>query len=292
MFFLVGGDLNLKEGEKIKLKVILCVLALATLAVPAAADKVDDLIWDLSYDASPTTRAEAAISLGRVGDERAVEPLIAALGDGNSDVRAAAAQALGKIGDPKAVEPLIIILRYDDAYSLARKQAIWALGMIGDARAVDPLISVLNNSGHPETQTLASEALGNIGDPRAVDPLIKALTDKDRFVRVSAAEALGEIGDPRAVGPLTKALDDHWIENYAAEALRKINESVANPPIEALDETGTAEPVEEPTTSSVPTVEEAPEETPRQTEKSPLPISVGAISLIAAVLFMEAKRDR
>jgi HEAT repeat protein len=39
-----------------------------------------------------------------------VEPLIAALKDENSDVRQAAAKALGKIGDPRAVEPLIAAL--------------------------------------------------------------------------------------------------------------------------------------------------------------------------------------
>lgn len=273
-----------------KSKLVFASLLVAMLLMPASADKVDDLIWDLSYDASPTVRAEAAISLGRVGDNRAVDPLIEALGDGNSDVRAAAAQSLGKIGDPKAVEPLIVILRYDDTYSLSRKQAIWALGMIGDARAVDPLISVLNNSGHPDTQALAAEALGKIGDPRAVNPLITALKDKDRFVRGSAAEALGEIGNPSAIAPLTKALDDHWIAGYAAEALAKINQSIANPPTETLNEIDSLEPVEK----EVP--EEAPnavtKENPVSSEKSPLPISIGAISLIAAAVVMKSCRNR
>ncbi len=184
-----------------------------------------------------------------------------------------------------------MIIRYDDSYSLARKQAIWALGMIGDARAVDPLISVLNDSG-PETQTLAAEALGNIGDARAVDPLIKALTDRDRFVRGSAAKALGKIGDARAVDPLIKALDDHWIADYAAEALREINESIANPPTEAFDEIDTAKLTEEPAVSSVSAVEEKTGETPNHAEESPLPLSIGALSLITAALFIRSRRER
>jgi len=269
----------------------LCVIALTALLMPAMADKVDDLIWDLSYDASPTVRAEAAISLGRVGDARAVDPLIEALSDGNELVRAAAAQALGRIGDPKAVDPLIRTLnsvQYDVYENQeVQKQTIWALGYIGDPKAVDPLIRSL------EVDPVdAASALGQIGDPRAVDPLIKALNDDNYFTRRAAASALGEIGDPRAIGPLTKALDDHWVEAYAAEALKEINESVTNPPSKAIDEIeDTAEPINEPAASSVPTVDEEPEETPNHGEESPLPLSIGALSLITAALFIRSRRE-
>jgi len=48
--------------------------------------------------------------LGKIGDPRAVEPLLAALGDEKSDVRWAAAKALGQIGTP-AGELLLAALR-------------------------------------------------------------------------------------------------------------------------------------------------------------------------------------
>jgi hypothetical protein len=51
-----------------------------------------------------------------------------------------AAEALGEIGDKRAVEPLIKALGYEDEY--VRKSAAEALGKIGDARAVEPLIKV------------------------------------------------------------------------------------------------------------------------------------------------------
>lgn len=51
-------------------------------------------------------------------------------------VRGAAAVALGKIGDKRAVEPLVKILEDDDA--LYRKAAI-ALADLGDKRAIEPL---------------------------------------------------------------------------------------------------------------------------------------------------------
>lgn len=40
------------------------------------------------------------------------------------------------------------------------------------------------------------------------------------------------------------------------------------------------------------TREEAPEETPINAKESPLPLSIGAISLIVAVFFMKSRRDR
>ncbi|MCP4109723.1 MAG: HEAT repeat domain-containing protein, partial [Desulfobacteraceae bacterium] len=49
----------------------------------------------------------AADALGKIGSEKALEPLISALGDQDSDVRIYAADALGKIGSEKALESLI-----------------------------------------------------------------------------------------------------------------------------------------------------------------------------------------
>jgi len=47
-------------------------------------------------------RGDAAMSLGSIGDVRAVEPLIQALNDENSDVRAEAKDALDKIKAEKS----------------------------------------------------------------------------------------------------------------------------------------------------------------------------------------------
>ncbi len=68
-------------GVKTKTKLILALLMLAALATSAVADEVDDLILDLKYGQA-NVRANAACSLGSIGDPRAVDPLIAALKDG------------------------------------------------------------------------------------------------------------------------------------------------------------------------------------------------------------------
>ncbi|MDD1699114.1 MAG: HEAT repeat domain-containing protein [Methanoregula sp.] len=59
------------------------------------------------------------------------------LTDDNEGNRWKAAEMLGRIGDPKAVEPLIETLWDDD--SRVRLKAAWALGQIGDQRGIRPL---------------------------------------------------------------------------------------------------------------------------------------------------------
>src|SRR5262245_58384443 len=69
------------------------------LTALAWADTVDDLSRKLRGDPDYKVRLSAALSLGKLGDRRAVGPLVDALGDKDRSVRAVAAGALGKIVD-------------------------------------------------------------------------------------------------------------------------------------------------------------------------------------------------
>ena len=88
----------------------------------------------LLHDDDPEVRKEAALALGIIGDERAVEPLIDALHDDDLEVREWAAWALGMVGDERAVEPLIDALLHDEDPRV-RWRVIYALERI---RAVVP----------------------------------------------------------------------------------------------------------------------------------------------------------
>ncbi|MDP6364523.1 MAG: HEAT repeat domain-containing protein, partial [Candidatus Poseidoniia archaeon] len=115
---------------------------------------------------------DAAIELGKLGDERAVEPLIEVLGDESKMIGVNAARALGEIGDVRAVEPLIKAL--DDEYGEVCEYAARALGQIGDARAVEPLIKALGDHYGPPMgwfRRHAAAALEAIGGPRAMEVL-------------------------------------------------------------------------------------------------------------------------
>jgi hypothetical protein len=181
-------------------------------------------------DKDQGVRRDAAHALGVIGDARAVEPLIKALGDEvEVDVRRVDTEVLGEIGEP-AVEPLIKALEDDEGN--VRYDVANVLGKIADARAVEPLIKALKDE-EAQVRVGAAMALGEIGDARAVEPLIKTLEDKENYVRGDAAGALGKITDARAVEPLIKALDDddEYVRGNAAEALGKIGDERAVEPL-------------------------------------------------------------
>ena len=142
--------------------------------------RLDGLIRQLT-NTSPGFRSHAARMIGSDPDfranPRAVQPLIAALTDTDTDVRESAASALfdmiefGEVKAPGAVDPLIDLLR-------------------------DP---------NPRVSSIAAKTLGAIKDPRAAKPLADALMDKKFPYPMAAVTALREIGAPVA-GPLIAAL--------------------------------------------------------------------------------------
>ena len=90
----------------------LFALLMSTAAWAAGSDvKVEDLVRAVTEDTNYKVRVQAALVLGKLGDPRAVQPLIKALADQNKTVRGIAASALGQLGDAAAVDPLRGLLR-------------------------------------------------------------------------------------------------------------------------------------------------------------------------------------
>jgi len=87
------------------------LLAAATASAAGPDVKVDDLIRAVTDDSNYKVRVQAALVLGKLGDTRAVQPLIKALGDANKTVRGIAASALGQLGDSSATDPLRSLLK-------------------------------------------------------------------------------------------------------------------------------------------------------------------------------------
>ena len=177
----------------------------------------------------------AAETLGKLGDVRAIAPLIEKLNDRSSTVRRAAAAALERIDSSwrgseaaRMAVPALLRRLSDDDESV-RWVAAEALGELGDARAVAPLIDRLNDDDY--VRGVASVALSKLGDARAVAPLIDRLADCDPTVRLVAAEALGKFGDAQAVAPLIDRLVDNvgmygtTVREAATAALERIDPS-------------------------------------------------------------------
>jgi len=207
-----------------------------------------NVVWRTSWppleDGSQTSPArEAAKTLGGLG-QMVMEPLIAALKDGNENVRWGAVLAFAVMKDKQAIVPLIGVLkdkevsvRYEVSRALGkidpnwresetarqavsvfiaelkdnnedvRMTAVEALGMTEDKRVVEPLIAALRDQSM-RVRRCAVEALAQIKDKHAVEPLIGALKNDDSKVRKAAIEALGIIQDKRALVPLIAALKD------------------------------------------------------------------------------------
>lgn len=104
-------------------------------AKPVAADNdmvskcVKILTYGAVHDYFKSTKTDAVVALGILGDERAVPTLIAHLeNEENAELRKEIVRALGLIGSPKAVSALERALK--DAYPHTRRHAAYALKQI------------------------------------------------------------------------------------------------------------------------------------------------------------------
>lgn len=139
--------------------------------------------------------------LGQIGSP-AVDVLLKLLRDW--DVRKSAIIALGKIRDERVLEPLMHQLRNDEFM----EDATDALVNLGEP-SLPGLIKALKDK-EELVRKQAVIALGRIKSPEAIDPLIEMLQNKDWFTRLTAAAALEAIGDERgreAIKPLLKDSD-------------------------------------------------------------------------------------
>ncbi len=178
----------------------------------------DGLVKAVGYQKDWHIRSAAATALGQIGDIRAVEPLIAHLGDEATFVRGSAAAALGQIGDPRAVEPLIAALKN----FVTRNSAAAALGQIGDPRAVEPLIAALTEfrsiADVVEMTVLIAAGLGEGGGANAVRAgVVFLMSGKSQGLAGPSSEV-----DPRAVEPLTIALTEKLGFHSVADALDRL----------------------------------------------------------------------
>ncbi|MEN3039753.1 MAG: HEAT repeat domain-containing protein, partial [Candidatus Kryptonium sp.] len=192
--------------------------------------RVSDLIVALkSRDSS--VRIEIVKILSEIGDARAVDALVSALRDENSDVRKFALEALKKIGEP-AVNMLISAL--GSTYNL--EFLVEVLVKMGKP-AIETLIIALKDKDWRVRESVV-EILGNIGDPETIEALIFALKDRSRNVQKSAAEALGKIGDVRAIKALIPALksESENVRESVVRALVKIGKSAVEALITAIED--------------------------------------------------------
>ena len=157
----------------------------------AAKGNVKALIKTLAYtnqDASKCARirSEAALALGNLHDDRAIEPLIASLKDDSMDVRAAAAKALEGFPKPALIDRLISMMSpYSHSFA---EDALLQMGGPAEERLIAIFIDNEN------IQVTSVRLLGKFGDSRAVEAAVNLLKNKLSHIRQAAADALDQSG--------------------------------------------------------------------------------------------------
>ena len=151
------------------------VRKLADSIVMELGEKVSDQIIDLLHNGDRTVRRHvmSSESLVKICSTKAIEPLIDILKhDRDAWIREYSALALGRIGDKRALEPLIEAL--DDVFHTVRMRAAISLGKLGDVQAIPKLTARLMDE-HPDVRSCSACALGKIGDYSSMRPLRLAL---------------------------------------------------------------------------------------------------------------------
>ena len=184
-----------------------------TEAIPA-------LINALLNDNNDWVRKYAATALGKIGDEKAIDPLIRVLGDHNEEIAYWVAKVLGQMGD-LAVEKLKDTLNHPE--EKVRFFAIIALGSIGDEKSIEILIKILGEED--ESASRAVKALAET--EKSIPSLINALGNSNLNIRSNASKALVKIGDS-ALEPLMEVVnsDNKEVHYWATKTIREIQTKV------------------------------------------------------------------
>jgi HEAT repeat protein len=186
-------------------------------ALPYLMEALRDPFWWYEREVQAGDLLLAIEKMGTV----AVDPLIEALKDNEGAVRKYAALLLGRIGDDRAIEPLGMAL-YDLHHDVGKASAD-ALVKFG-VRSFEILVEALD---HPEMwiRIHSVDVLPKIVEPRVALVLLEMLKDPEREVKMHVIEAMGELKDARTLPVLQEIMaqrGDREMHALAKAAIEKI----------------------------------------------------------------------
>jgi HEAT repeat protein len=186
--------------------------ALGELGTPAALEVLLELLR------TPPVAPETREALLRAGG-RVVHALITEL-ESSEGAAVEAAGLLARLGDPRAITPLLAVARRGHRATAA------ALSALGELRALEALRVLVAAAADrsPEIRRVALEALVAIADDRAASVLDRALQDPDPIVRRRAVALAGRLwarSHAKAVGGRLQDLDNH-VRREALQVLQTL----------------------------------------------------------------------
>jgi HEAT repeat protein len=174
-------------------------------------------------ETSQALRGEVILALGEMKAQDAVAFLTSLLEDEDEDMtlRRYACDSLGRIGDEKALPAIRAALNSSDNF--LRSYAVSSLGYFSGEENAGVLVEALRDS-FPRVRELAAERLGDMEYENAVDILIyRARKDPEKRVRQAAFRSLSKIGTSEAVSFLQEFLEGERnpgdLRSLAAEEL-------------------------------------------------------------------------
>lgn len=168
-----------------------------------------NLLDAATRDREATTRARAALALGRIGDDRASALIGRLAADPAAEVRLAAAFSAGILGGPSLTAALVP--RLGDADPAVAARAAWALSMLEQPSGADALVSALRTAP-PERRAPLLRALWRFRTPEAASAASSFASDTDPAIRSAALYALARRPQDASLAILTTALSDAHVD--------------------------------------------------------------------------------
>jgi HEAT repeats len=198
--------------------------------------------WQAAFELSKILQGKKEAALE---DDRFVPEIVSLFRDSKNDdprVRRYLAVALGRLGDRRAVDPLIEVLKQRDPDPETLIYSVWALGAIGDPKAL-PILLTLAGSEDSGVRKAVVHSLGALPSPEARAALETALDDATPDVRWNAAIALAREGDDAAKPVLLRMLDREQIAATPGVTPEQVDEALlqaiaATPGLHDTDVTG------------------------------------------------------
>ncbi len=145
-------------------------------ARPALED-TDNPIDPASLATAMQVRRFLAMSIGHLGDVRAIPALTVGLSDPDAETRIWTMWALGEIADPSAAPAVVELLDGPDAG--VRQMAAYVLGALKNPMAIQGLQITLNDVA-PDVRWTAAMSLAQLGDASGSELLV-LVTDREYF---------------------------------------------------------------------------------------------------------------
>ena len=201
-------------------------VAASALARTGDPEALAQLAGALAKETSDIAKLDILYALGRGGDKRGSDGLVAALAAPRRDVRAEAGRRLALLGDKRAIDTLA---QYLDVSQL-RLGAAEQLAYLAEPRAVKALDQVRTDpKSSPDDQARAAIALGLAGRTD-VAPALRALLGDARF-NAFAAASLASLHDLAARPVLVKQLEVPSLRVAAARSLRRLEPELDATPL-------------------------------------------------------------